>query len=98
MAAKALLLSNPATVTSSDALSSEIQFTESLLQYGLYTKATTATIIVDSGSIQFNIGRAVVASSATYVAGDKIILTFVNGAFNIFYKADLAARVFRISV
>lgn len=98
MAAKATLLSNPVLVTSSDTSSSEIQFTQVQVIPLELQGVNLAIIKVISGTFQFNVGSAVVSTSASYTVGDIVPpLQFINGAKNIFYKAGASSQTFQIA-
>lgn len=98
MAAKETLLSNPVLVTSSDTNSSEVQFTQDQILPTDIRGIVTLFITIVSGTFQFNVGSAVVSSSASYTVGDTVPpITIVNGAKNLFYKAGAGSQTFKVS-
>ncbi len=60
----------------------------------------TIYIIVDAsnnGTIQFSSGIDVPAANQPYAAGSKIIMTIMNGTYNLHYKASASSQSFSVT-
>lgn len=92
------MVSNPALVTSPNANTDNTLVPISGI-YGVDSSGTiTAYIEVVTGTFKFNVGATSANSTATYIAGDKFIITFRPGLDMIQFQSANTSETFRISI